>query len=456
MKKDLTTGSVPKSMIAFSIPLLLSAVFQQLYNIADTVIAGKLIKSDIVANAGENAVAAISASYPITMIFMAVALGCNIGCSVIISQFYGKKDYAKLKTSVWTSIISFSVLSLILTVAGAFLSNPLLHAVSTPTNIFSDSQSYLNIYIYGLFFLVIYNICTGIFTAMGDSKTPLVFLICSSVGNIGLDILFVTVIPLGVAGVAWATFIAQGIAGISALAVLLTRMKKLNSTEKTAYFSANILYKIAMTSIPSILQQSFISVGNLLVQNLVNAPDDSAIVAGYGAAVKLNIFVLTCLNTFATAMSAFTAQNIGAGKIQRIKSGWICTMCMGFAIVAVSSGTILIFPEFFIRLFIDNPTPMAIKTGIDFIYTVISFHAVVAVKIGTDAVFRGSASMGLFMIATFADLILRVAISYALFPYMSVNAIWLSWPIGWIIGTILSLIFYFTGMWKKNLQKIIE
>ncbi len=456
MKKDLTTDNVPKTLISFSVPLLLSAIFQQLYNIADTVIAGKFIKSNTIENAGENAVAAISASYPITMIFMAVALGCNIGCSVIISQFYGKKDYDKLKTSVWTSVISFSVMSFVLTVAGALLSVPLLKAVNTPSEIFADSQSYLDIYIYGLFFLVIYNICTGIFTATGDSKTPLVFLICSSIGNIVLDILFVTVIPLGVAGVAWATFIAQGIAGITSLAVLFKRMNNIKTEQKNTVFSWNILSKIAMTSIPSILQQSFISVGNLLVQNLVNAPGDPAIVAGYGAAIKLNTFVITCLNTFATAMSSFTAQNIGAGNIKRIKEGWLCTLFMGLAIVIVMSGMILLFPKFFITLFIDNPTDMAIKTGLDFIYIVMPFHTVITVKIGTDAVFRGSASMGLFMIATFADLILRVVVSYILFPYMSVTAIWISWPIGWIIGTILSLVFYLTGIWKKNLQKIVE
>ena len=170
-------------MVAFTLLVIASAIFQQLYNIADTVIVGQFV--------GENALAAVGASYPITMIFMAIAMGCNIGCSVIISQLYGAKKLAQMKTSVSTSFIAFTVLSLLLTGLGLALATPLMRLLGTPENVFADSVTYLNIYIAGMAFVFLYNIATGIFTALGDSKTPLLFLIFSSVLNVGLDLLFV-------------------------------------------------------------------------------------------------------------------------------------------------------------------------------------------------------------------------------------------------------------------------
>ena len=203
MITDLTEGKPSKMLWSFSMPMLLSVVFQQLYNIVDSVVAGKFV--------GASALAAVGASYPITMIFMAIATGTNIGAAVVISQLFGAKNFEKLKTSVFTSVISMVVLAVVLTAGGLILCRGMLIMLDTPNDIMVDSMVYLNIYIAGLTFLFLYNICTGVFTAMGDSRTPLYFLIASSVGNIILDVLFVTAFNMGVAGVAWATFIAQGI-----------------------------------------------------------------------------------------------------------------------------------------------------------------------------------------------------------------------------------------------------
>ena len=221
MITDLTEGKPSKILWSFSIPMLLSVVFQQLYNIVDSIVAGKFV--------GAQALAAVGASYPITMIFMAIATGANVGAAVIISQLFGAKNFEKLKTSIFTSIISMTVLAAILTIFGIVFCSGMLKMLSTPDNIFSDSMTYLNIYIGGLIFLFLYNICTGVFTAMGDSKTPLYFLIMSSVGNIILDLVFVIVFNMGVAGVGWATFIAQGISSMLAFAVLLKRVHGIKS-----------------------------------------------------------------------------------------------------------------------------------------------------------------------------------------------------------------------------------
>lgn len=191
MTKDMTKGAVAPILLKFSLPLLVSAIFQQMYNIADSMIAGRCINND--------ALSAVGASYPITMIFLAIGTGMNIGCSVMISTFFGAKDFRQMKTAVYTSLISTGVLAVILTVVGCFTSGMFLKILGTDASIFADSQTYLNIYVFGLIFLFIYNICTGIFTALGDSNTPLYFLIGSSLGNIGMDLLFVVVFKMGVA-----------------------------------------------------------------------------------------------------------------------------------------------------------------------------------------------------------------------------------------------------------------
>lgn len=218
MITDMTNGQANKILWRFTLPMLLSVMFQQLYNIVDSVVAGQFV--------GVNALAAVGASYPVTMIFMAIANGANIGSSVVISQLFGGKRLRKMKTAVSTAIVSSLTLAAVLTLLGALFTEPLMRMMKTPADIFSDSAEYLRIYVYGLCFLFLYNICTAIFTALGDSKTPLYFLIFSSVLNIILDILFVTAFQMGVAGVAWATLIAQGFSSFLALFALLKRLKK--------------------------------------------------------------------------------------------------------------------------------------------------------------------------------------------------------------------------------------
>lgn len=218
MVTDMTVGKPARILWAFSLPILCSSIFQQLYNMADSVVAGRF--------AGEDALAAVGASFPVTMIFMAVALGCSVGCSVVISQLFGGRLYREMKTAVSTSFIAILTLSVVLTVLALIFCSPLMVLLNTPQNIFSDSALYLRIYILGLLFLFLYNISTGVFTALGDSKTPLYLLIASSVGNILLDLLFVAVFQMGVGGVAWATFLAQGAASVLACLVLFKRLKK--------------------------------------------------------------------------------------------------------------------------------------------------------------------------------------------------------------------------------------
>ena len=279
MNKDLTVGKPSQVLWQFCLPMFGSIIFQQLYNIADSLVAGKFI--------GENALAAVGNSYEITLIFIAFAFGCNIGCSVIVSRYFGAKEYREMKTSVYTSLIGSAVLCAVLMGIGLFGCDALLELINTPEEILADSALYLDIYVLGLPFMFFYNIATGIFSALGDSKTPFYFLAVSSLSNIGVDILFVAGFKMGIAGVAWATFLCQGVSCVLAMVVVFRRIRAFHTEGHVQLFSWNMLGKVAVVAVPSILQQSFVSVGNIILQSIINT-FGASVIAGYSAAVKLN------------------------------------------------------------------------------------------------------------------------------------------------------------------------
>lgn len=440
MTKDLTIGSPEKVLWQFSIPMFVSVIFQQMYNIADSVIAGKF--------AGENALAAVGASYPITMIFMAIAVGSNIGCSVIISGLFGAKKYEALRTAVSTTFIAAFAISVFLTVVGLAGTGGLMCMIQTPENIFADGELYLGIYIGGFAFLYLYNIATGIFSALGDSRTPLYFLIASSLGNILLDYLFVAICGFGVAGVAWATFIAQGIACVLALFTMKRRLNTVGTAGKAPVFSVEMLRKIALIAIPSILQQSFISIGNIFIQGLVNSYG-SSVIAGYSAAIKLNTFAITSYTTLGNGMSNFTAQNLGAGLTERVRKGFRAGIQLAMIVAVPFFAAYFLFGRHMVSLFMTQESTLALETGVEFLKITAPFYFVVALKLMADGVLRGAGAMKQFMTATFTDLVLRVVLAFVLAGTFNVTGIWLSWPIGWVAATILSLAFYRKGSWKK-------
>ena len=441
MEKDLTVGNPQTVLWKFCLPLFGSIVFQQLYNIADSLVAGKFV--------GENALAAVGNSYEITLIFLAFAFGCNIGCSVIVSQLFGAKQIADMKTAVHTALLSSAVVCGVLMMAGLSCGAGLLELIHTPEEVMADSALYLSIYVYGLPFVFFYNVSTGIFSALGDSRTPFIFLACSSTSNILADILFVTAFEMGVAGVAWATFLCQGISCVLAVLVVFRRLGKMH-TEKTAkIFSWPLFRKFAVIAVPSILQQSFISVGNILIQGVINS-FGTGVMAGYSAAVKLNNLVITSFTTLANGVSNYTAQNIGAGKLQRVRSGFqagirmVWSLCVPLVLLYFFAG------RYLVGFFIDTPTETAITTGVQYLRILSPFYFVVSSKLVADGILRGSSLMGRFMASTFTDLVLRVVLAYALSAAMgSALGIWCAWPIGWSVATCMSILFYLRGPWRK-------
>lgn len=434
MNQDLTIGKPEKVLWKFCLPLFGSILFQQLYNIADSLVAGKFI--------GENALAAVGNSYEITLIFIAFAFGCNMGCSVIVSQLFGAKEYRKLKTAVSTACLFAAILCGALMLFGIFGCSSLLQMIRTPAEVFSDSKYYLDIYIWGLPFVFFYNIATGIFSALGDSKTPFYFLAVSSTSNIAVDILFVKAFDMGIGGVAWATFLCQGISCILAVFAVWIRLKIIPVQEKPLLFDWEILKRIMVIAIPSILQQSFISVGNILIQSVINGFGPS-VMAGYSAAVKLNNMVITSLTTIGNGISNFSAQNLGAHKYDRIKECFyagikmVWRLCIPFCIVYI------IFGKYLLLLFMEAESTAALTTGQQFLWIIAPCYFVVSAKLIADGILRGISAMRQFMVGTFIDLILRVILAFVLSDWtQSSLGIWCAWPIGWIIAMIFSMYFY--------------
>ena len=441
MNRDLTTGKPETVLWRFVLPLFGSIIFQQLYNIADSFVAGRFI--------GEHALAAVGNSYEITLIFIAFAFGCNIGCSVVVSTFFGARKYEEMKTTVSTAMIASGVLCLTLMLAGLLLCGNLLALIRTPAELLADSGLYLKIYIWGLPFVFFYNISTGIFSAMGDSRTPFYFLAASSCANIAMDIWFVAGFHMGVAGVAWATFICQGISCVLALTVVMKRLSAIKTNGRSPLFSWSMCGRIAKVAIPSILQQSFVSVGNIVIQGVING-FGPGVMAGYSAAIKLNNLVITSFSTIGNGVSNYAAQNIGAGKLRRIPEGFragiklVWLLSLPLALLYVFCG------KWLLLLFMKTPSEEALHTGIMLLRILSPFYFVVSAKLVADGILRGASKMGTFMIATFTDLILRVVLAIFLSrTSLGATGIWCAWPIGWTIATGLSVWFYKKESWGQ-------
>ncbi len=445
MATDLTQGKPDRVLWKYSLPLFGSIVFQQMYNIADSVVAGKFV--------GENALAAVGNSYEVTLIYLSFAFGLNIGASVVTARLYGAKRMAQMKTAVHTAFFLTAAVCAVLMTLGFAFSPMLIRAIQTPEEIFEDTMLYLNIYTGGLAFLFLYNIATGIFASLGDSRTPFLFLAVSSVSNIALDVVFVTALHMGVAGVAWATFLCQGVSCVLALLSLFKALAKIPSEEKPGWFSKPILRSLIKIALPSTLQQCFISVGNILIQSIINSFGTSAI-AGYAAAIKFNNFAVTSFSTMGNGMSNFTAQNLGAGKPERVREGYRGCLKMMAVIVSVFAATYLCAGEYVIRLFLNAENTRALEIGTQFLRIVSPFYFVVALKLATDGVLRGAGCMGEFTTDTLVDLAMRVALSFIFAAPFGLTGVWWSWPVSWGVATVIAVLFYRRGRWARQAGEV--
>lgn len=439
MMTDMTKGSPFKILLKFVIPLLLSMVFQQMYNLADSVIAGRYL--------GIDALAATGAAYPITVLFVAIATGASVGCSVVISQLFGAHDHVKMRSAVNTAVIVLTSLSIVLTILGQIFCPILMRFINTPDDIFEPTMVYLRIYIAGLLFLFLYNTATAIFNGLGDSRRPLYFLAFSTTFNVILDVIFVTTFDMGIAGVGWATLIAQGISSVLAIVTLIKRLSEMELPSKPELFNTHLLKRMAIIAIPSICQQSFVSIGVFFVQGLVNSFGPNT-VAGFSAALKVSTFALMVMNSLPNALSSYSAQNIGAQDIERVRKGTRTCIIMSEIVIGSIIVLFMLRGEQILGLFMGSESSKTIiNIGMDYLMIVAPLYPLVGIKNCCDSVLRGGGAMGAFMLTTLADLILRVGMAFILTPRWGFAGICYAYPIGWVLGTSLSIGFYLSNIW---------
>ena len=344
-------------------------------------------------------------------------------------------------------MISTGVLCLLLMALGFAFNRQMLAAIHTPDNIMAQSRLYLVIYIGSLPAVFYYNVATGIFSALGDSRTPFLFLALSSTANILVDIFFVTALGMGVEGVAWATFLCQSVSMALAVVTVFKRLKSLPADSTAPRFSMPIFRQLVVIAVPSILQQSSISVGNIIIQGLING-FGSSVIAGYSAAIKLNNMVITSLTTLGNGISSYTAQNLGAKQPARVRAGFwagirmVWLLCVPLTALYCAAGPILV------GVFLKSAKGLALESGVSFLRIVAPFYCVVAAKLVSDGVLRGSGLMKQFMVATFTDLGLRIVFAFILSPGMGYRGIWSAWPVGWIVGAALSIVFFASAQRK--------
>lgn len=447
MEQDMTRGKPAKTLLVFAVPMILGNLFQQLYSLVDSVIVGHFV--------GEDALAAVGSTFAVTMLFIAVAIGASMGASVIISQLFGAKRIREMKRAVSTALITFLVLSFLWGGLGLIVKNGLLQLLRTPENIFSDASTYLGIYFLSIPFLFMYNALSSIFNALGDSRTPLRFLIFSSLTNIGLDLWLVLQFHMGVAGVALATLIAQGIAALLSLAVLMYRLLKMevNEDEETAvgnrWYSIELLVLMTRVAVPSIIQQSIVSVSMLLVQAVIN-PYGSSVVAGYAAAQKIDSVAIMPMQAVGNAMSTFTAQNIGAMKQERVREGYRASYPMIFAINLIVFVIIRLFGSMFLGFFLESGAGKAMETGLEYLTVVSLTYFLLGLLMVTGSVLRGSGDIVWFLVASVINLIARVVCAYGLNDLLGPAAVWYSIPVGWFAGYAVNYLRYRQGKWMKK------
>ena len=440
MTKDMTNGNPSKILFCFAMPMVLGNIFQQFYIIIDSVIVGNFVS--------DKALAAVGASYPITFVFISIATGASIGCSVVISQMFGAKYIGKMKTAIHTSLISIAVFSFILMLIGLLSSRTVLSLLKTPIDIFENANIYMQIYFMGVVFLFIYNVTTAAFNALGDSKTPLCFLIFSSILNVVLDLLFVIKFKMGVSGVAYATLIAQGVSAISSLAYLLKKVRIIKTDEEYRLFDLIILRNMCRIAIPSIIQQSIVSIGNLFVQALVNGYG-WATIAGYAAATRIDSITIMPMVNLSSAVSTFTAQNVGARKNERVKSGYKSALVMIGVFCACAALILFVFGSKLIGMFVDSSAnQMVINTGVEYLRVVSIFYFLMGLMVITNGVLRGSGDVKVFMFSSLTNLSTRIIFAYTLACLIGQRAIWWAIPLGWTFASAISIIRYRSGKWK--------
>lgn len=443
---DLIHGSIAKSIFWFSVPLLIGNLFQQLYNTVDAYVVGNYV--------GKQALAAVGASSPILNMLIGFFMGLATGAGVIIAQYYGAGDHKRLKKAVHSSAALTIVMSVVLTIVGILGTQPMLRAIGIPADVFPESSTYLSIYFAGITFALIYNMGSGILRAIGDSKRPLYFLIAACIVNIVLDFVFVKYLHMGVAGAGYATLLAQAMSAILVVIVLIRSDEAHRLILKQIGFDWPILKKIIMVGLPTGIQQSIVSLSNVIVQSYVNA-FGSSVVAGYSASIRIDGFVNLPLQSFNMAVTTFVGQNIGAKQYERVKKGSRIALWMTMAVIATMAVTLFFFGESFIAIF--NGEADVIRAGRTMQLAFVPFYMTLPVVQIYNGVLRGAGKSSVPMYIMVFNFVILRQIYLAIVTQMTseVFYVFLGWPVTWITCAIMFIVYYYKVDWLPVENKVL-
>lgn len=438
--RDMTKGDPVRHVLVFAMPMILASIFQQMYNAVDSIIVGRYV--------GANALAAVGAAFPAMFFAMSFIMGITIGVQIIISQLFGAGEHGKLKTTFGTSLVALTIMVIVASVLGHFVTVPLLKLINTPPEILADASTYLDIIFKGLIFMFVYNLYTSMLRGIGDSRTPLYFLILASLLNIVLDYVFVVNYNMKVAGVAYATVIAQAVSAVCCVAYTYYRIPLFKLGLSDLRIDWPTLQQIFRFGIPSAIQQSIASVGSMFVQGLVNSFGTTA-AAAFAAGNKIESFFVMIPMNVSNAMSTYIGQNTGAGEIERVRTGFKKVTIINMVVTGLLSLIAVAFPNQLMEIFIDASEVGVIELGVIYLSTLFLFYSLQALMLSMAAFFRGVGDMRVALAMSMTALFVRITSAYLMAKPLGYLTISLSQPIGWSMALLLAFFAYRSNRWTK-------
>lgn len=432
MYHDLTEGKISRSLLLFALPMMAGNLLQQFYNIADTLIVGRVL--------GSNALAAVGSAYTLMTFLTSIFLGLSMGSGALFSIYKGKNNQDSLRNAIVHAFALIMAVTVLLNVLVYIGIDPILHFLRVPDEVWDGMKAYLLVIFAGIIATSLYNYFSCLLRALGNSTIPLVFLAVSAVLNIGLDLLFVAVLPWGIRGAALATVIAQYVSGIGITLYVLLKCRDLLPSREDLQFNRQILGEIGNLSSMTCVQQSVMNFGILMVQGLVNS-FGPVVMAAFAAAVKIDTFAYLPVQDFGNAYSTFIAQNYGAGKKERIRKGTKESFLISFLFCIVISAVVCIFAAPLMRIFVSAKETAVIASGVRYLRIEGAFYCGIGCLFLLYGYYRAVKKPGMSVILTVISLGTRVALAYILSAYIGETGIWMAIPIGWVLADVTGLVY---------------
>lgn len=432
MYHDLTEGKISRSLLLFALPMMAGNLLQQFYNIADTLIVGRVL--------GSNALAAVGSAYTLMTFLTSIFLGLSMGSGALFSIYKGKNDQDSLRNAIVHAFALIMAVTVLLNVLVYIGIDPILHFLRVPDEVWDGMKAYLLVIFAGIIATSLYNYFSCLLRALGNSTIPLVFLAVSAVLNIGLDLLFVAVLPWGIRGAALATVIAQYVSGIGITLYVLLKCRDLLPSREDLQFNRQILGEIGNLSSMTCVQQSVMNFGILMVQGLVNS-FGPVVMAAFAAAVKIDTFAYLPVQDFGNAYSTFIAQNYGAGKKDRIRKGTRESFLISFLFCIVISAVVCIFAAPLMRIFVSAKETAVIASGVRYLRIEGAFYCGIGCLFLLYGYYRAVKKPGMSVVLTVISLGTRVALAYILSAYIGETGIWMAIPIGWVLADVTGLVY---------------